>query len=272
MIAGLVLSFLLAGGEAPLPLMNDCAGCHEDQVAQFSTGRHGRAMAARSSELLQQSCASCHSGAAKHLEDPSSDSIERIPGAPACAKCHSSAESTIQLGTPGHVRNKVSCLDCHAGGHETSERESLLRSDSREFCSGCHRPEAARFELPFAHRDESREPMDCMNCHSIHGIGRVSRLGALDKNGACVECHGELAGPYVFEHPPRQVEGCGSCHDVHGSPNPRQLRRHSVALLCAECHGDLPRSHDATSARYRNCTGCHSAIHGSNRDARLFDR
>jgi len=176
------------------------------------------------------------------------------------------------MGTPGHSRNRVECLACHAPGHGVIAEAPLLRAEPRALCGGCHRSEAARFALPFAHRDAARQPMHCTYCHSVHGTGRPARLTALDRSGACTECHGDLAGPQVFEHPPRSVEGCSSCHDPHGSPNPRQLIRHSVALLCVECHTDLPRSHDITSPRYRNCTSCHSAIHGSNRDRRLFDR
>ena len=90
-------------------------------------------------------------------------------------------------------------------------------------------------------------------------------------------------GPFVFEHAPLKVEGCAACHDPHGSANPRLLTRSSVAQLCIECHtnigtvpGEEPTGaaqvpHDVTNPRYRNCTICHSKIHGSN-TSRLFFR
>jgi hypothetical protein len=49
------------------------------------------------------------------------------------------------------------------------------------------------------------------------------------------------------------------------------LVRHDVPQLCLECHagsmntvgGIPPAFHDLRSARFQNCTICHSKIHGS---------
>lgn len=70
-----------------------------------------------------------------------------------------------------------------------------------------------------------------------------------------------------------------SCHLPHGSVNPKQLTRANVYQLCLECHSPIaggtlgsqpPSFHNLTSARYQNCTTCHVAIHGSNRDPQLL--
>jgi predicted CXXCH cytochrome family protein len=76
-----------------------------------------------------------------------------------------------------------------------------------------------------------------------------------------------------------RMEGCGSCHEPHGSANPRMLTRHEVRFVCLECHsgtavnrptaglGSVPPSfHDLRSPRYRNCTICHTRVHGSHAD------
>ena len=70
-----------------------------------------------------------------------------------------------------------------------------------------------------------------------------------------------------------KTDGCWACHEPHGSANPRMLTRHEVRLVCLECHSNIavgktvggvpPAFHDLRSPRYRNCTVCHAAIHGS---------
>jgi nitrate/TMAO reductase-like tetraheme cytochrome c subunit len=54
-----------------------------------------------------------------------------------------------------------------------------------------------------------------------------------------------------------------------------------VAQLCIECHSPIasvsttfgsqpPSFHNLSLPRYQNCTTCHVAIHGSNRDPQLL--
>jgi predicted CXXCH cytochrome family protein len=93
----------------------------------------------------------------------------------------------------------------------------------------------------------------------------------IGSGGACLDCHADLAGPFVYPHPPREINGCVACHAPHGSPNPKLLVRHRVAALCIECHANVPGSHDISRPRYQSCQYCHVAVHGSNRDPRLFE-
>ena len=57
------------------------------------------------------------------------------------------------------------------------------------------------------------------------------------------------------------------------------LQRAQVYQLCIECHSNLghetlgsqpPAFHNLNLARYRNCTTCHVAVHGSNRSPALL--
>ena len=57
------------------------------------------------------------------------------------------------------------------------------------------------------------------------------------------------------------------------------LTRPTVSQLCLECHSPIsggtlgsqpPSFHDLLSPRYRNCTTCHVAIHGSNSSPELL--
>ncbi|HEV8432018.1 MAG TPA: cytochrome c3 family protein, partial [Thermoanaerobaculia bacterium] len=118
-------------------------------------------------------------------------------------------------------------------------------------------------------------------CHEPHGKGlgrdmiRVTRSGELP----CVSCHTEKRGPFVFQHGSVALGDCLTCHEAHGSSNPKRLIRANVYQLCLECHSNTPTNvlgsqppsfHNLNNPRYRNCTTCHTAIHGSNRDPQLF--
>jgi DmsE family decaheme c-type cytochrome len=106
---------------------------------------------------------------------------------------------------------------------------------------------------------------------------------ALGNEEACLKCHTDKRGPFMFEHAAVRIEGCESCHSPHGSTNARLLRRPVVFTLCLECHnggGNFGRqgdgialqtpSHNMADPRFRNCTTCHVRIHGSNADARFL--
>jgi DmsE family decaheme c-type cytochrome len=109
----------------------------------------------------------------------------------------------------------------------------------------------------------------CLDCHRPHGSRNLAALrGANDLT--CFRCHGDLEGPFVFEHAGNVTEGCQRCHDPHGSVNRHLLIRQQVAQLCYECHAVTPSNHLQPS--YRDCTRCHVAIHGSNVDPRFLEQ
>lgn len=257
-------SLVLAGD--PIPL-ETCQMCHEDTADAFLASAHGRAIAAQSADLLSKACATCHEATEAHIDDPSPSNIRRQPSRDACVSCHVDRSSRLDLVAPAHQRNKVSCLSCHNVGHSSPDTEVLPTVNRR--CIGCHPFEASRFELPFAHREGTRA-FDCTECHTMHATSRKGRLSLQDESAPCVACHSEKRLPFAFPHPPDNRRGCMSCHTPHGSTAPRQLVRNRISSLCLECHTGVPSSHDLSSARYQNCTNCHSAIHGSNRDPKLF--
>ncbi len=101
----------------------------------------------------------------------------------------------------------------------------------------------------------------------------------------CFRCHGDLRGPFPFEHAVVKVEGCVACHEPHGSANPRMLTRHEVRFVCLECHSNLPGPqpaangtlatappgfHDLRLPRFQACTTCHQKVHGSYVDRGLL--
>ena len=249
--------------------MEDCAMCHEDEAAAFAAGPHARAMAKVDSAVLDRSCVGCHGSATAHIDDPTTENINRQPAAGACLSCHPGRESMTDISASAHVRNGVACLDCHGTGHTELKTDSMLNSAPHKLCAECHLSESGAFQMPYAHRDGTR-PFECTNCHSMHGNNRQGRLAMMDSRGVCLDCHTEKAGPFVYPHAPQQINGCINCHMPHGSPNPKQLARHRVMALCLECHSDVPSFHDVSRPRYQSCQNCHTAIHGSNRDPRLM--
>ena len=106
-------------------------------------------------------------------------------------------------------------------------------------------------------------------CEKVSGSAVVPWVSANEPG--CLKCHGDKRGPFPFEHAPVKLEPCSTCHEPHGSANPRMLVRHEVNRVCLECHastfsrlgGAPPAFHDLRSARFQNCTICHSKIHGS---------
>jgi DmsE family decaheme c-type cytochrome len=136
-------------------------------------------------------------------------------------------------------------------------------------CTGCHGSQTAQFALPYAHRN-GKEPFECMSCHTVHGGTTVRGRVVEDGQQPCVACHTEKAGPQVYPHPPMAVNGCIACHTPHGSPNAFLLNRASTSQLCLECHTNTPTFHDLSKPAYRACVNCHAAVHGSQRDPKLF--
>ena len=253
-----------------------CVICHEETGASFSSNpHHAIDTAERFSEWQGRGCESCHGAGAPHTESLDAADIFAFKGPQrsrvneTCLSCHTGDETHRGRLMGSHDRNGVDCLSCH-GVHAASERP-LLTAKSDALCSSCHVSERAAFNRPFRHRLQE-QAIACVDCHNPHGglpgppVRRVSA-----NEPVCLKCHADKRGPFPFEHAPVRLEPCSTCHEPHGSSNPRMLVRHDVSQLCLECHagslstlgGFPPAFHDLRSARFQNCTVCHSKIHGS---------
>jgi predicted CXXCH cytochrome family protein len=104
-----------------------------------------------------------------------------------------------------------------------------------------------------------------------HGLsGGAERIFV--RTEACIECHAEQGGPWVYEHEGDRNLGCISCHEHHGSSNRRLLTYAEPRLMCMSCHpllSDLPHAQNPGSP-FRSCLKCHTEVHGSNIDALLL--
>lgn len=270
-LGAVLLAVLVAGG---LCAQDDdpgmvCADCHDDVAAALVLTPHGSARADA------PSCESCHEGGREHMEEGDPDLVQ-VPrghaGAGRCQACHAGNHSAFQGGAV-HARAGVDCSDCHRIHPEGAPAEHLLRAPATDLCADCHGRQARTFSRPFGHR-LGRAGLDCVSCHNPHG-GPGDRSLKVDRSGdeVCVSCHAELRGPFVFPHVNGVTGGCVSCHEPHGSSNPNALKRARADQLCLECHSrttagqigaQTPSNHDTFTPRYRNCTVCHVAVHGSN--------
>jgi DmsE family decaheme c-type cytochrome len=259
-----------------------CADCHEDQAKAFAANPHGR-MPERwkpTTGSPNALCESCHGDGTKHIESSGDKAFIRgfhtRADADTCLNCHLPTGDHSGLRGGIHTNSEtVRCTTCHSVHSPVPKSPHLLAKAPVPLCASCHPVQTASLQSkPFAHR-LGRGGLDCTSCHDPHGRpGKESLKKTRDGEQPCLDCHAEKRGPFVFEHPPSGLVGdCTTCHQPHGSMNPKQLTRANVFQLCLECHSTLsastlgsqpPSFHNLTQARYRNCTTCHVAIHGSN--------
>ncbi|HPC84127.1 MAG TPA: cytochrome c3 family protein [Thermoanaerobaculaceae bacterium] len=281
-VALLVPPAVVAVGEGTAAEVVPCADCHDTVAAAFAANPHARAFGRDVDPNAV--CASCHSGGAQHAEASGDKALIGKPkgadGARLCLGCHG-GKSPNDIEPKGvHATRGVHCEACHSMHPSKVMAESLLVSPGSSLCVSCHPDVAGSFRKPYTHPmhksvdGSGKAGMQCASCHNPHGRGGEQGLvRSAAGEVACLGCHTDKRGPFVFSHPALETRGCLGCHEPHGSANPMMLTRSRVAPLCLECHsptsaatvGSQPPSfHDLRSPRYQNCTTCHTAVHGSN--------
>lgn len=247
-----------------------CASCHDEVARGFRATVHARA-------ARDGSCESCHGAGGAHAEGGDAGLIRRFgPSIPAavrtagCLACHVRDPHGRTWAGSDHAIASLACDDCH-DPHRPAGRTPLLRTAEPELCYGCHATVRAQFQLTERHPLENGS-IRCSDCHDPHAPSDRGRLAGF-KQGACLDCHTEYRGPWVFEHESVAVEGCTACHAPHGSTNRHLLTYQRVGDLCLQCHPGQPFFHvvvDGNGRRttgFNDCTRCHTEIHGSNNDA-----
>ncbi len=281
-----------------------CKACHEDQFKNVAMSKHGKLSEDPKWKDNVQGCESCHGGGKAHVEG-GGDKTKIISFAgknskqisETCLACHSGTESHNNFRRGEHWRNDIGCTDCHTA-HGPSEKNmmpgsgtfinesskqnpttvAMLKQSEPQLCISCHTETKGQFSKPFHHK-VLEGTMKCSDCHNAHGgfEAKQTKL-AIGGDAACIKCHTDKQGPFVFEHAPLKTEGCASCHTPHGSSNPKLLKRNNIRQLCMECHSGIadvesgaPQApHNQATTRYNNCTVCHAKIHGSNASTFFF--
>lgn len=281
-----------------------CKACHEDQFKSVAATKHGKLANLESWKGKVQNCEGCHGAGKAHVEGGGDKTKiisfkDKDPKqiSESCLTCHAGKEEHNNFRRGDHWRNNVGCTDCHTAhgpmhgefkigsttlvnsASELNPAPAMLKTNEQSLCIACHSEVKSHFSKPFRHK-VLEGTMKCSDCHNAHGgfETKQTRL-AVGTDASCVKCHTDKQGPFVFEHAPIKVEGCAACHTPHGSANPRLLKRHQVRQLCLECHsgitdqlsdGPTGGPHDQRTLLQRNCTACHTMIHGSNASPFFF--
>jgi len=263
-----------------------CGDCHTDLSAAFGANPHGRAFLGTGHLAPNDACATCHGDGTRHMEAGGDTSMIQVPkglaGADDCLGCHQNTPGPHDSFQNGPHANSaaVNCLTCHSIHNAAPKSEHLVAKPPVELCGSCHGNEAASFRAkPYVHRLD-RGGMSCLDCHAPHARGGEPVKMTFQGELPCLNCHAEKRGPFVFQHVVGSGGTCLSCHESHGSNNPNMLQWARVDQLCLSCHSQTPPPktygsqppsfHDIRSPRYRNCTTCHTAVHGSNVSPQLL--
>lgn len=275
-----------------------CKTCHVDIWSTFYKNPHYQAVAAKDRPPDKTGCESCHGPGQEHIAAKGGKTTighafsqmkpEEILNT--CLGCHATDFQKLNIRRSEHTLAGVVCTNCHSIHHSPSPK-FLLQKAKSETCFACHASVRAQFDMPVKHR-VNEGFMDCWDCHNPHGTfaatwKMATRPPMVEQSAfndeACVKCHADRRGPFVYEHAPMVIEGCETCHYPHGSTNARLLRRPVEFTLCLECHNgggkgtrlsgvDLQTSdHNFLDPKFQRCTTCHVRMHGSNADG-LFLR
>jgi DmsE family decaheme c-type cytochrome len=274
-----------------------CQACHPDIWANFYRNAHFKSIASATEPPSRTGCEGCHGPGKEHVDGRGDRTkINRIGGRPAgevldaCLKCHAPDFPRANIRRSAHSTHDVVCTNCHSI-HRSPTPKYLLAHQQKDLCYSCHLDVKAQFDMPYRHR-VNEGAIACTDCHNPHGTfnpawrsGLRPRLvaDAFGNDEACMKCHTDKRGPFVYEHPPVRIEGCETCHSPHGSVNPRLLVRPAMFTLCLECHNGIAgfgktgfgepapvtSFHRLEQPQFQNCVTCHVRIHGSNVDRRF---
>jgi DmsE family decaheme c-type cytochrome len=289
----ILLAALPLAGQLPAGYVGSeaCQACHEDIFNAIAKSPHHTIDTEKWRGWQGRVCEACHGPGQQHAESADA-SLIRNPAklsAPAadkvCLTCHLNQPTRAGRLQSSHMKDGVACTACH---HVHADNGSQLLARTmpaiNEQCAGCHSNVWAQFQRPNHHR-LPEGAMSCVDCHNPHGTIRPAMTRSFAGNDpGCFNCHGDIRGPFTFEHKPVRFPGCPECHEIHGSANPRMLTRQVVEYVCLECHANLPgvnnktgtigvvppSFHNISLPLFQNCTVCHQKIHGSYVDRDLL--
>ncbi len=260
-----------------------CLDCHEEIYASYQENRHAIEADPRT-PAARMACESCHGPGAEHVdsegESPMISLMADADGSPdrknaACLQCHAQGRQALWHGSRHQTRN-LTCTSCHS--IHKNLPGGMKMGTQLDTCGQCHRDVKAQ-TFRQSHHPVREGKMKCTDCHNSHGSAADHLIDAQTVNQKCFECHAQLRGPFLWDHPP-VVEDCLTCHTPHGSSHDGLLKVRG-AFLCQRCHANVGHPSELGArtgadagrsvyrvlnnrAFYRACLNCHVTIHGSN--------
>ncbi|UCG38302.1 MAG: DmsE family decaheme c-type cytochrome [bacterium] len=258
------------------------AACHkhDEKAAFLAESVHGR-QKVEGTDMPLVNCETCHGPGSEAIEpgfvnqNGQCDTTRFVPLqelppsalSMLCLKCHSSYSMSNMQFWPfsDHAQAEVSCPQCHQ--LHKSSRQKLKGTDINRQCLGCHVETKLQFSQTYRHPLHEGRIL-CVDCHNPHGSQNPYGLIAMDQKSLCLNCHGQVIGPFAWEHAD-VTDSCTNCHQPHGSVFADMLTVQEP-FLCLQCHAGHTDPSSPTSpsavmkgAFYTRCTNCHSQIHGT---------
>lgn len=257
-LAALFSCLVLAAG-APTP--QDCAGCHDVDLAAFEKTPHA-----------SMGCTGCHSSITKLPHDGKPARVD-------CSTCHPDEVKAYAGSIHGQARSQgmddaATCASCHGSPHTMlapdNPASKVAKKNLPDTCGACHSNPAfmAKHHIPFAKPVEAYRlslhgravaqgndaAASCSDCHGSHNIlaatdprSKVNRANVVNTCGAC---HAQVKAAYVQSvHGTAVANGspdaptCTDCHGEHAILAPNEagspVNPANVSLdTCARCHAN----------------------------------
>jgi DmsE family decaheme c-type cytochrome len=259
----------------PQDSSGSCLSCHADLAKHFSDNPHSKSSAIQNSAIR---CESCHGDGKAHAQSNGDASKISNPAKlsakdadTVCLNCHVTQHPNFARSA--HATANISCTSCHS--IHAGVEGKLLKASQPPLCYQCHAGIQSEFSAPVHHKVDDG-PVLCTACHDPHSTFETRLQAAIaQQTSACLKCHTNLAGPWVYEHGAIKQAGCSACHMPHGGNSPKLLNLANVNTVCLQCHlpsatvskTNVNAAHTPSSTRL--CTSCHLSIHGSNHEDRF---
>jgi len=271
----------------PAPVKVNCATCHNDAVAAYERGVHGRD-AKNKSSLGVPGCLDCHGNqhAILAASDPASP-VAHANTPKTCSACHNekfvmaqagrSAQPALSYAQSVHGKAAAAgnqkaavCTDCHRNHEILSARDAaspIAKFNVPQTCGQCHSDVTQQYNASIHGQAIQRgnwQAAVCTDCHGIHSIKQhldpTSTVAAANlAQATCAQCHESVRLTQEFGVAGRRASSYLTSY--HGMASKLGSQ---VVANCASCHGvhnilpsSDPRSTIHPSQLVATCGQCH---------------
>lgn len=219
----------------------DCDSCHEEVEGD----EHAFELFATGVEL----CEDCHDDVKEDLKF-----VHGPVAAGACTVCHdvhASDHDYILVDEPAAL-----CLNCHTALNERMENLAYKHDPAVDDCLSCHKGHGGEDQMNL-----TMKPLElCLDCHTdIEDVINETAVNheVMTTDKSCMNCHNPHASDTEHVLLKEPLDICLSCHDKEIENGDDRLMGFGSFL------NDNPNHHGPI--KDKNCTDCHSGVHGGTR-------